>query len=186
MLLTSPPYYTHSFGAMGEDIETAKKTGFFAWFHLEETERHAESPGEVLRFRPSGEKFRALCYLDALIAPAGQLIALELAVERTFLDGSDSLFAQDLVKSFLFAALPDACRSVLRDFLEEMNAPAGDGETPGYQVFRGRRSDWKTETGWSRLVMANLAPAGAPSLVVQLTANPTAPNSQLLREQQKD
>lgn len=182
MLLTNPPYYTHVFGAMGKDIETARRSEFFAWFHLNETEQHEERPGEVLRFRPSGEKFHGLCYVDALITPTGQLVAFELAVERAFLDGSDRLFAQDLVKSFLFAALPDACRSLLNDFLEEMNAPASDGETPGYQVFRGRRSNWKTETGWSRLVMANLAPAGIPSLVVQLSANPTAPNAQLIQE----
>jgi hypothetical protein len=41
---------------MGETLETALQTEFFKWFHLEETERKPEEPGEQVRFRPSGEK----------------------------------------------------------------------------------------------------------------------------------
>jgi len=182
MLFASAPYYTHVFGTMGETLDTAGQTEFFAWFHLEQTEQRAEAPGKLVRFRPSGEKFRELCCLDALTGepPAAPLVALELVVEREFLDGPSGIFAQDLVKSFLLAALPDACREVLEDFLREMNVPGGPGATPGYRVFRGQQSEWKTETGWSRLVMANAAVEGEPSLVVNLRANPTAPNANLI------
>src|SRR5580692_5567936 len=122
MILAEPPYYTHSFGAMGETLESARRTEFFAWFNLEEAGRRAEPPGEAVRFRPSGAKFRELCYLDALTAPqapGAPLVALELVVRREFIEGRDGIFAQDLVKSFLLAALPDACREVLQEFLAE-------------------------------------------------------------------
>jgi hypothetical protein len=179
MLITAP-YYTHSFGAMGETLDSARRTEFFQWFHLEETERHAERPGGVVRFRPSGEAFRDHCYLDVLTAGISKMILLELVVARSFLDGSNHLFAQDLVKSFLFGSLPDACRSVLSNFLQEMNVPGDEGKTPGYNVFRGRQNEWQAETGWSRLALANLNPAQIPSLVVHVGANPTAPNAQLI------
>lgn len=118
MLLTKgAPYYTHAFGSMGETLETALQTEFFKWFHLEETERKPEEPGEELRFRPSGEKFHDLCYLDVLAAPGEVLVRMELVVRRAYIDGRDRHFAQDLVKSFLLAVLPDACQAVLKDFL---------------------------------------------------------------------
>lgn len=181
-MLIAGPYYTHSFGAMGETLDSARGTKFFEWFHLEETERHVERPGEVIRFRPSGEAFHALCYLDVLATGTSKMILLELVVARSFLDGSNHLFAQDLVKSFLFGSLPDACRSLLSDFLAEMNVPGGEGKSPGYNVFRGRQNEWLAETGWSRLVLANLNPAQIPSLVVHVGANPTAPNAELIEK----
>jgi hypothetical protein len=177
MILGSKPFYTHSFGAMGEGLETARQTPFFQWFHLEQTERRREDPGEAVRFRPSGEKFQDLCYLDALVAPDGGVVQMELVVRRSFLDGSDHLFAQDVVKSFLLASLPDACRNILQDFIREISSLGGNGETPGYLVFLGPRKDWKSQTGWTNLMLANLLVAETPSFVVHVSANPAAPNA---------
>ncbi len=86
---------------MGATIQTARETGSSNGSILEETERRAEEPGEEARFRPSGEKFRDLLYLDILMAPGGRLVRMELVVRRRFIDGRESLFAQDLIKSFL-------------------------------------------------------------------------------------
>jgi hypothetical protein len=177
MILGSSPFYTHPFGAMGEKLETARRTPFFEWFHLEETERQREDPGEAVRFRPSGDKFHELCYLDALVASGGDVVQMELVVRRSFLDGSDHLFARDLVKSFLLASLPDACRNVLQDFIREITSLGENGETPGYLVFLGTRKEWKTQTGWTNLILANLLPAETPSFVVHVSANPDAPNA---------
>jgi hypothetical protein len=184
LLSKESPYYTHPFGSMGPTLETARQSEFFQWFHMEETERHPDEPGEAVRFRPSGEKFHDLCYLDILIAAHGELVRMELIVQRAFLDGTDHLFAQDLVKSFLGAVLPDACKSVLEGFMKEMNAPGGDGATPGFQVFRGRHPAWRTQTGWTRLLLANLPLTEAPILVVQVCTNPTAPNAVLIKEKE--
>jgi hypothetical protein len=180
MLLESKPYYTYCFGSMGTTLETARKTGFFRWFHIAETERRAEEPGELVRFRPAGDKFHDLCFLDILSALGGEFVRMELVVKRSFIDGADSLFAQDLVNSFLNATLPDACRSILEDFIAEINTPAGEGQTPGFQVFKGRLNAWSTQTGWSRLHLANLSAAEVPSLVLNVGPNPEAPNAKLV------
>lgn len=177
MLLESKPYYTYFFGSMGTTLETACKTGFFRWFHLAETERRPEGPGELVRFRPAGDKFFELCFLDILMAPTGEFVRMELVVKRSFIDGPESLFAQDLVNSFLHAALPDACRSILEDFVAEINTPAGDGRTPAFQVFKGRLNAWSKQTGWSQLHFANLSVDELPSFVLNVGPNPEAPNA---------
>jgi hypothetical protein len=174
------PFYTHPFGSMGPSLDTAIQTDFFQWFHLAETERHSERPGEIVRFRPSGDKFQRLCYLDVLVAPNRDLVRMELTVQRSFLDGPDALFAQDLVKSFLLAALPDACRNILHEFLEEIDLPSRGGETQGSHVFRGQQRSWRTQTGWTRLLLVNTPPPEA-SLLVQVEPNPEAPNSRLIQ-----
>jgi hypothetical protein len=130
-----------------------------------------------VRFRPSGEKFHDLCYLDALLAPGGVLVQMELVVQRTFLDGSDHIFAHDLVNSFLLAALPDACRNLLEDFIREISTVGASGETPGYLVFLGPRKDWHVQTGWTNLTLANLPVSETPSFVIRVSANPEAPNA---------
>jgi hypothetical protein len=177
MFLETKPHYTYSFGSMGRTLETARTTGFFLWFHMEESERREHEPGELVRLRPSGKHFHHLCCLDVLMSLAGELVQIELVVERSFVDGVDGLFAQDLVNSFLHASLPDACRSVLEDFISEINTPAGEGQTPAFQVFKGRMDQWSTQTGWSQLTLANIPVGDATSLVVHLGPNPTAPNA---------
>jgi hypothetical protein len=144
---------------------------------MAETERRPEEPGELVRFRPAGDKFYDLCFLDILMAPAGEFVRMELVVKRSFIDGAEGIFAQDLVNSFLHATLPDACRNILEDFITEINTPAGEGQTPGFQVFKGRLNSWSKQTGWSRLHFANLSVSEVPSLVMNVGPNPEAPNA---------
>jgi hypothetical protein len=181
MLLWSEPYFTYTFGSMGQTLESARKTEFFQWFNLEEVERRAEKPGEAIRLRPSGPKFHDLCYLDVLSVTNGEMVRMELVLRRSFIEGRDAAFAQDMVKSFLLAALPEACRYLLLDFMREIEAlPTGKGTTPGFQVFRGTASAWSAETGWSRLALANINLPEGPMLVVQLGPKPSAPNARLV------
>ena len=167
----------------GRPSRRRRRLEFFQWFHLEEAERRPEEPGTLVRFRPSGEKFHDLCYLDTLISSSGQLVRMELVVQRAFINGADRLSAQDLVKSFLLGVLPDACSDVLQDFMREIVAPGGDGITPGFQVFRGREKDWITQTGWTRLLLANLPLPEGASFIVQVSPNPKAPNAKLVEGQ---
>jgi hypothetical protein len=177
MLIPGKPYYTYTFGSMGTTLETLRQTEFFQWFQLQEVERRMEEPGEAVRFRPSGEKFHDLCYLDVLTTQGGEMVRMELVLQREFIDGRDSLFAQDLIKSFLQAALPMACQHVLADFMREIDLPGRGGATEGFLVFKGKRNSWETFTGWSHLILTNLPSA---ALVVQLAPNPNAPNAKLV------
>jgi hypothetical protein len=181
MLLGSRPYYNYVFGTLGRTLESVRQSEFFQWFHLEQVERTPEGPGENVRFRPSGESFRDLCWLDALAAPTGEMVRIELVVRRAFIEGNQGLFAQDLVKSFLNAALPDACRDVLHDFMAEINEPGRNGETTAYHTFRGRHPTWREQTGWSRLWLANLPLPEGPVFLAQIGPNPKAPNAKLVQ-----
>src|SRR5579863_248976 len=120
MITASQLFYTYCFGKLGRTLESARQTGFFQRFHLVETEKTSQEPGLVTRFRPSGDKFRNLCYLDALADSSSALVQMELVLSRALIDGRDRLFAQDLVKSFLVAVLPDACQHLLEDLMREV------------------------------------------------------------------
>src|SRR3984957_4351835 len=183
MLLWSEPYFTYSFGSMDQTLARAKRTDFFGWFHLEESERKAEKPGGVVRFRPSGPKFHDLCYLDILQAAGGEMLRMELVLRRWYIESRDAGFAQDIGKGFLLAALPQACQSVLQEFMGDIaNLPSRKGDTAGFQVFRGTQSAWSAETGWSRLTLANLNLPEGPTFVVQLGPKPSAPNARLIQQ----
>jgi hypothetical protein len=185
-----PAYYTYKFGSMGHTLTTATQTEFFEWFHLQPAERRIERPGAVVRYRPSGGKFHDVCFLDLWTAPAGELVRMELCLNRTFIDGPDGLHAQDLVKSFLTSVLPAACRDSLPDFMAEISYPSAvsfrPGRTPGYAVFLGRKTKWKVQTGWSRLRLGNTTISGVPSLTVQVMPNPRAPNARPTGDPQAD
>ena len=175
MITASQLFYTYCFGKLGRTLESARQTGFFQWFHLVETEKTSQEPGLVTRFRPSGDKFRNLCYLDALADSSSTLVQMELVLSRAFIDGRDRLFAQDLVKSFL--VLPDACQHLLEDLMREVQTPAAPGKTPGFLVFAGKREMWGTQTGWSRLALCNVMLNEDRVFAVSVSPNPEAPNA---------
>jgi hypothetical protein len=177
MIFASQPFYTYCFGALGRTLESARQTGFFKWFHLVETEQTSQQPGRVTRFRPSGDKFRNLCYLDALEDSSGALVQMELVLSRAFIDGRDRLFAQDLVKSFLVAVLPDACQHLLEDLMREFQTPGAPARMPGFFVFAGKRDAWDTKTGWSRLALRNVVLNEQSVFAVSVCPNPEAPNA---------
>lgn len=168
-----PSHYTYKFGSLGKSLDSTAQSEFFQWFHLQPEERRIEAPCAVVRHRPSGATFHDVCALDVWIGPAGELVRMELSLLRTFINGPDRLFAQDLVKSFLHAVLPDACRDTLPAFMKEICNPSAPGRTPGYKVYLGRKSSWRVQTGWSRLRLANTA----SSLTVQVMPTPQAPNA---------
>lgn len=177
MISASQPFYTYCFGKMGRTLATARQTEFFQWFHLTETEQIPQEPGQLTRFRPSGEKFRNLCYLDVLADSGGAPVQMELVLSRVFIDGRDRLFAQDLVKSFLVTVLPDACQHLLGDLMREFTTLGAPGRMPGFLVFAGTRDAWATQTGWSRLALSNVTLNDQRVFAVRVCPNPEAPNA---------
>lgn len=185
MISASQPFYTYCFGKMGRTLETARQTEFFEWFHLVQTEQTRQEPGHVTRFRPASVKYRSLCFLDVLRASNGALVQMELVVSRAFIEGRDALFAQDLVKSFLIAVLPDACQDLLTDLMRELKTPGMRGTTPGSLVFAGRRDKWSTQTGWSRLALSNASVDEQRVFIARVCPNPEAPNAKRVGGQSK-
>ncbi len=63
-------------GELGENVEQARKTEFFRWFHLEESGR----TGSAVHFKPSAEKFRRLVTLNLSLDSRQRLIGAELVL----------------------------------------------------------------------------------------------------------
>ena len=58
-------------------------------------------------FKPSGEKFHPLVTVKVTTDGAGRILALEMALARSFIDSPrDGIYARDIAKSFLQAGLP--------------------------------------------------------------------------------
>jgi len=113
-----PPKF--DFGDLGSNLDSAGKSAFWQWFHLEQT---SEENG-VHRFQPNGPKFHSLCYLDVPTSPSGAMQALTLGVQRKFIEGEDEPFARDLVKSFLSAIFPQRSEELGR-LIEEVSSEFG-------------------------------------------------------------
>ena len=113
---STPPAYSPI------DMDLAKKTDFFRFFHLEEAgTKPAEEDGSVIDFKPSGPSFHDLVDLNVTVQnkAAQKLI---LAMNRSFVSGSETLpFAADFAKSFLAFALAEAKSGPIADLTKEID-----------------------------------------------------------------
>jgi len=112
---------TAAFGDLGMNLDEAIKSGFWQWFHLEQTR---EENG-VHRFEPSGPKFHSLCYLDVRVAAKNALQAITLGVQRKFISGSDEPFARDLVRSFVCAVFAQQKSEAVSQLVDELGSEFG-------------------------------------------------------------
>lgn len=142
---------------LGSTVAEARAAEFFAWFQLAPAERPE-------RFRPSGDAFHDLAALDVRADGSDRrIIGLTLRLARRFIDDQrNGVFARDLMKSFLRAAIPpDALSTIpalpdalaaIEDFSRsgatlivnreapwERRAPA---RTPPYDVYLGSAAAW--------------------------------------------
>jgi hypothetical protein len=110
-----------AFGDLGMNLDEAMKSGFWQWFHFEQTR---EENG-VHRFEPSGPKFDSLCYLDVRVAAKNALKAITLGVQRRFISGSEEPFARDLVRSFVCAVFPQQKPEAVSQLVDELGSEFG-------------------------------------------------------------
>lgn len=96
-----------------ENIKQAKETDFFRWFSLTETGSAKDENGrKVVTFRPESEKFHGLVSLDVVLHEDGTIAVVHLSLARAFVeDEIDGIFARDIAKSFIRAAIPVADES---------------------------------------------------------------------------
>src|SRR6266567_4055779 len=120
-------------GELGENVEQARKTEFFRWFHLEETGR----TGSVVHFKPRAEKFRSLVTLNLSLDSRQRLIGAELVLSRSFIDsGVEGMFARDIAKSFLRVVTSAEERQAIGGLIGEIEQPPANLSTT--LIVRGR------------------------------------------------
>jgi hypothetical protein len=161
---SSPPRFS---------LSEEQRSGFFTWFHLQpDGEPQPAGSKTCVTFRPSGPAFHPLVRLDVAVRDGDQIVGLELRVKRSFIEGRQSSFARDIVKSFLGWGLkePDARTEALIANIADLRAanepvimradamppsPPAD-RTGGYDVFTGARQSAIIALSTSELTLRNV------------------------------
>lgn len=123
--------------AIGDRLEEMRQTDFFKFFNLTEAEPRTSERGlSVISFRPGGGNFRRLVRVAVTVNSDGVVRAMELSLERSFVDDpANGIFARDIAKSFLRAAVPRADAAKINDLADEIEFPK---ELEGYRIERTR------------------------------------------------
>ena len=176
------PLVAASFGNLGETLEQAKQTDFFRFFHLEQSQVSKSDGSTVTAFKPSGEKFHPLVTVKVTTDGAGRILALEMALARSFIDSPrDGIYARDIAKSFLQAGLPAPWDWETTDLINEIEFQATstmtiieglrnkpklpEKPTPGYLTFLGKQPSYEHRSGDHLLRLVNETEGGAAVLV---------------------
>jgi hypothetical protein len=180
------PLHAATLGNFGENLEQAKKTEFFSWFHLEQTEAKPQDGKQVVSFKPSGRKFHHLVTVTMTTAAGERLQAVELVLLRSFIDSSpDGLFARDIAKSFLLAGLAAPRDQEAADLINEIQYRGVSGmtalrhesvkepklpekPTPGYLTYSGQHPSYEHPVPGFLLRLENTTRKGVPVLVVSI------------------
>ena len=176
------PLVAASFGNLGGTLEQAKQTDFFRFFHLEQSQVSKSDGSTVTAFKPSGEKFHPLVTVKVTTDGAGRILALEMALARSFIDSPrDGIYARDIAKSFLQAGLPAPWDGETTDLINEIEFQATstmtiiegprnkpklpEKPTPGYLTFLGEQPSYEHRSGDYLLRLVNETEGGAAVLV---------------------
>ena len=180
-----------SHALVGLRLDDAARTEFFRWFHLEPT---ARLDAHTIPFKPSGSDFRELVTVTARTSDDGLITAIDLAVARSFIeDPKQGMFAADMAKSFLAAALAAPDRAHMQHLIDtighggryarpililgaERRALEIEPDSAPYQVWLGRNSHWRRPFDAVLLRLENVVIEAVPSLrIVVSTYGDAAP-----------
>jgi hypothetical protein len=175
-------------GFIGMSLDDATKTELFQWFHFAPV---ASPTAGVAVFKPSGEKFHDLATLSAALGADGRITAIDVAIARSFIeDPRDGIFAADLGKSFLAAALPPDDRTAMQHLIDTIGYGGNFGRqvitaAPGpanlqiirdsapYLVWLDRNEYWQRPVGAVSLRLENVQLDGAAVLRIKIGAKTT-------------
>lgn len=167
-------------------LDEVTRTGFFQWFHLEPA---GHPDARTTAFKPSGPEFRELVTVTARTDDTDVVVAIELAIARSFIeDPRQGMFAADIAKSFLAAALAAPDREHMQHLIDTIGyggtyarpiltaAPRGrelqiERASAPYLVWLGENPRWRRPFDAVLLRLENMADGPAPSLRISVTAN---------------
>ena len=176
----------YAFGFLEPRLEEAQQSEFFTWFHLEQTDTTQDGQGHaIISFKPEGEKFRAWTTVNVTVDKHNQVLAMELILARSFIeDRRDDIFARDIAKSFLRAALSQEDHKAITDLVNEIEYPqdlmilpltARQVEvqlpaipTPGYRTFLGQQPAYTQTLSRSMLRLENRKGVSGELLLISL------------------
>lgn len=111
-------------------LEVAKNTDFFTFFHLQQIATNQDANQRtVVSFRPSALSFHDLVELKAALGNGGEVVEWTLSLAKRFVkDGSTSIFAGDITKSFLTFAIAADKNGPIDTLVKEVWQPRNDNE----------------------------------------------------------
>jgi hypothetical protein len=141
-----------------------------------------------MEFRPGAERLAPLVRLTATLDGDGRIKEMEMTLSRTFVDDpADGVFARDVAKSFLRAAMPADDLPDVETLANEIGFPRADPPgtatvrrapppalparpTPPYRVFLGEDAEWSRTLEASIIRLRNAGGEGGPVLVLTVSA----------------
>ncbi len=173
------------FGGLGKTLENAKKTDFFLFFHLEQTSESPAKDGNVIVFQPSGPKFHDLTRVLMAVDSKGMIRGAELDLNRSYVDSpTDGIYARDIAKSFLQAAVDPQDRERVESLIVEIDQLIGTDRpviahpdsvrTPsgppsvGYRVYLGQENLFELSLSHGQTLRMENPPTKPPVLRISI------------------
>jgi hypothetical protein len=169
-------------GLLGTNLASAQAhSDYFQFFNLEAVADAQASPTEKC-FKPSGSEFRQLVSVYVEIDSKQLITGLRVVIARSFIDDpKKSIFARDLIKSTLQAAVNATDAASLKDLATEILYRDAKGtvltreqpilsETPSaaYLVVAGKSTNWESKLGSSKIRLSNQVEQNKGSLVITI------------------
>ena len=135
-----------------------KESEFFVWFHLKEDgSPREEGKKRIFTFKPTGEAFRELVTITFTVNGEDRIREIELVLARSFVDDAvNGIFARDIAKSLLRAAIPRENQTEVAGLADEIEVLVSRGrpassalrkkpgsQTLGYQVYLGKEKRYE-------------------------------------------
>ena len=163
---------------IGSRLDAAQKTDLFTFFNLTEDGRAPDGAHVRATFKTSAKSpFRPLMRVELQLTGNDAVSAAQVALSREFINSKNGVFARDLAKSFLKAALTDAQMSAHAGLFDAIRrpgskAPAGP-DAAAYAVFLGKSRAATITLDNGELSFVNQAgPDGKPELLIRVGPRP--------------
>jgi hypothetical protein len=164
------------FGTLGRTVAEPPGSTLFQWLALVAGPIQHEAAATRIRYEAAGSAFARDFWLETVSQHGEHLSQVRLAVARDFLEGPDGDYADDILRSFLEAALsrPDQVRlAPLVDSMQPATDPSSQASHPGYApesvlaVYRGEGRSCSVSFD-RRTTLANELGDGRNWLTVQI------------------
>jgi hypothetical protein len=149
---------------LGGTLAAAQESDFFGFFHWTQASREPTADGgSDVTFKPPAESMFPDVVVLHLALDRGEAIhAMKLRVARGFIDGEQGIFARDVVKSFLRAAVPAGEEPAIDALATEIEVRGLDPDavlppTPsvGFQVFAGQAATSTQDFAHAQLLLSS-------------------------------
>jgi hypothetical protein len=173
-------------GLLGTDLAFARThSDYFQFFNLEPTgSAQSSAAGTITSFKPTGSDFRQLVTVYVATDSKQLISGLRVVIARSFIDDpKNGIFARDLIKSSLLAAVNSSDAASFQDLAGEIlyrdstrtvltrnEARLSPTPSAAYLVVTGANPNWETRLPSSKIRLSNQTEENRPSLVIAIDA----------------